>query len=580
MREERLQKAIELGLVPDSTTLAPDPESHRAWNDLNAGEKAYWARVMQVNAGMMEAADFHIGRLLEHIDGKGELDNTLVIVTSDNGAEFNVIGPKPGPLGWAERLWMLSEGWDTTLENLGLPGSMGAIGAEWASVSSAPFRHYKFSSGDGGLRVPLVISGPGIENSGIREGRAHVADLAPTILDAAGVAYAPGELYGRSLWPILAGKAEVVYGEGDAFGFEVSGNAAMFRGDWKIARVTPPLGDGEWRLYDLSADPGESTDLAAANPDLLEDMLNEYRSYSESVGVFEPGPEYSATNQILSNSMRNFLLLNWYIILAAVLILAVLIVYFGLPRLLTALGLHPHYRIPAFSLPGKRALIVTTSHGVLGDSGKATGVFGSEMSVPYYAFLDAGMEVDIASVKGGKIPVEPRSMGWPLATGADYRFRKDSAASSKMSNSIPIDRVDPSKYDVVFLSGGWGAAYDFAQSSDLAELVTAANANGAILGTVCHGALGLVNARAPDGSSLIEGRAVTGVTDKQIQQLGIEITPKHPETELRAMNSKFEAKSAFRDMFATHVVVDGNLVTGQNQNSGAETSHRILELLA
>lgn len=255
-------------------------------------------------------------------------------------------------------------------------------------------------------------------------------------------------------------------------------------------------------------------------------------------------------------------------------------VYLGLPRALTAMGFHPHYEIPEYSLSGKRALVVATSHAVLGNTGDATGVFGSEMTVPYYAFLDAGMNVDIASIKGGEIPVEPNSMGWPLASEADYRFMEDAVAMAKLTKSIPIDRIDPSKYDVVFLSGGWGAAFDFAQSSTLADVVTAANANDAVIGSVCHGALGLVNAKAKDGSPLIEGRVVTGVTDVQIRQLGVETTPKHPETELRATNAKFEANTAFFDIFATHVAVDGNLVTGQNQNSGAETAHRILELLA
>jgi putative intracellular protease/amidase len=272
--------------------------------------------------------------------------------------------------------------------------------------------------------------------------------------------------------------------------------------------------------------------------------------------------------------------MSWLkIILIAIPILAI-VVYFGLPRALSAMGLHPHYDIPEFDMAGKRALVITTSHDTLGETGKATGVFGSEMSVPYYAFLDAGMEVDIASIKGGEIPVEPRSMSWPMGTDADYRFKKDTVAMAKLTNSISVADVDISKYDAIFLSGGWGAAYDFAQSKDLAALVTAANADGDVIGSVCHGALGLVNAKDTDGTPLLEGRTVTGVTDNQINQLGISMTPKHPETELRAAKANFEANTAFRDMFATHVTVDGNLVTGQNQNSGAEAAHRMLEILA
>ncbi|MEO1700549.1 MAG: type 1 glutamine amidotransferase domain-containing protein [Pseudomonadota bacterium] len=256
------------------------------------------------------------------------------------------------------------------------------------------------------------------------------------------------------------------------------------------------------------------------------------------------------------------------------------IVYFGLPTTLRAMGFHPHYDIPEFDLAGHRALIVTTSHDTLGETGRATGVVGSEMTVTYYAFLDAGLEVEIVSIEGGEIPVEPRSMGWPVATPDDRRFLNDAAAMEMLRNSRSVSEVDPDDYDVIFMSGGWGASYDLAQSAELAEVITRANANGAILGSVCHGALGLVNATDVDGSPLIEGRRVTGVTDKQIAELGIQFTPMHPETELRATNADFEAKTGWRDFLAMHSVVDGNLVTGQNQNSGYETAHRILELLA
>jgi putative intracellular protease/amidase len=263
----------------------------------------------------------------------------------------------------------------------------------------------------------------------------------------------------------------------------------------------------------------------------------------------------------------------------------IVIIYLGLPKALNTFGLHPHYDMPAYDLSGKRALIVTTSHGVLSEKvgdkeAKATGVFGSELSIPYYALLDAGIEVDIASIKGGEIPIEPNSMGWPLAAAEDKRFKKDAVALAKIAHSIPISQIDVTQYDVVFMSGGWGAAYDMGRSAELADVVTKANTKDAVISAVCHGALGLINAKAKDGSSLIAGRSVTGVTDLQVKQLGIDITPMHPETELRKAKAHYESNTAFRDIFATHVVVDGNLVTGQNQNSSAETVHHILKILS
>ena len=103
-----------------------------------------------------------------------------------------------------------------------------------------------------------------------------------------------------------------------------------------------------------------------------------------------------------------------------------------------------------------------------------------------------------------------------------------------------------------------------------------------MIGGVCHGVLGLVNARARDGELLIAGRRMTGVTDKQVKELGIEITPLHPETELRKAGAIYESQTAFKDIFATHVTVDDEqrFVTGQNQNSGLEASHMMMQILA
>ncbi len=272
--------------------------------------------------------------------------------------------------------------------------------------------------------------------------------------------------------------------------------------------------------------------------------------------------------------------MKWLTIVVVILAVLGLVVWKGLPRALTAMGLHPHFDAPPIHVPGKRALVITTSHATLGEGGRATGVFGSEMSVPYYAFLDAGMAVDIASIKGGAIPVEPWSMGWPLATDADRRFNNDSVAQAKLAHSIPVSMISAGDYDLIYMAGGWGAAYDLGQSQDLGALITRANAQGVILGSVCHGALGFLQAKNPDGTPFLVGRHVTGVTDKQVKELGISMTPLHPEREMRAAQADVEGATASRDVFATLVVVDGNLVTGQNQNSGAETAYRMMQALA
>ena len=261
-------------------------------------------------------------------------------------------------------------------------------------------------------------------------------------------------------------------------------------------------------------------------------------------------------------------------------LVGVVFIRFGLPGVLHAAGLHPDYERGDFALEGRRVLLVATNHDVLGETGDPTGVAISEVTEPYYDFLDAGMQVDLASPRGGVIPVDPGSLLWLLSTPSVERYRGDPALQSKLENSIPISDVDVSEYDAVFLAGGWGAAYDLGYSDALGEKITEANANGAVIGGVCHGPLGLLRAKAPDGSPLVAGRRLTAVTDKQVQELGIDVTPQHPERELRAAGALFESETAFQDLFATHVVVDENLVTGQNQNSGGEAAQSVMELLS
>ncbi len=252
-----------------------------------------------------------------------------------------------------------------------------------------------------------------------------------------------------------------------------------------------------------------------------------------------------------------------------------------LRRLVQRLGMHPEDPAAASTpaLLGGRALIVCTNHGVL-DIGKPTGVFASEMTVPYYVFLDAGMEVDVASPAGGSIPVDPLSLKPILRSDDDDRFLADEVLRAKVTDSVAIGQLDMADYDIVFLAGGWGAAFDFGVSEDLARQVTSANELGRAIGGVCHGPLGLRNAVATDGRPLVEGRRISAVTDKQVRELGIGSTPQHPETEMRAQGARFESTTRFRDPFANHWVVDGNLVTGQNQNAGPMVARELLQLVA
>ncbi|HSL22657.1 MAG TPA: type 1 glutamine amidotransferase domain-containing protein [Vicinamibacterales bacterium] len=250
-------------------------------------------------------------------------------------------------------------------------------------------------------------------------------------------------------------------------------------------------------------------------------------------------------------------------------------------HLLRQFGIHPRdpeaAALDALDMAGTRALCVATNHGVL-DIGVATGVFASELTVPYYLFLDAGMHVDVASPQGGIIPVDPLSMEAPIRTPHDDRLLGDPVLRQKLMNSLRIADLDFASYDIIFFAGGWGAAFDLGQSDPLGLKVGEAYAAERVIGGICHGPLGLLRGRTPDGELIVKGRRMTAVTDKQIRELGIAITPLHPETALRQAGARFEGKShPARDFFANHFVVDGDLITGQNQNAGPMVARLMMQ---
>jgi len=247
-------------------------------------------------------------------------------------------------------------------------------------------------------------------------------------------------------------------------------------------------------------------------------------------------------------------------------------------RLLQRFGVHPEDPdAVSLDMKGFKALCIATNHAVL-DVGVATGVFASELTVPYYLFLDAGMQVDVASPLGGIVPVDPLSLKEMIRTPQDDRLLDDAVFRGKLTNSLAIADIDFTAYDIVYFAGGWGAAFDLGQSVRLGQKVSDAYAAGRVLGGICHGPLGLLRGRTPQGELIVKGRRLTAVTDKQVRQLGIEITPLHPETALRQAGARFESQThPARDFFANHYVADGDLITGQNQNAGPMVARLMMQ---
>lgn len=331
LREARWTRAKQLGLIPETADLAAMHPDLRVWDSLSAEEQALFARSMAVNAGMIEAMDHHIGRLIDYLRETGAHDNTVYVVTSDNGPE-----PSNPLASAAFRVWMQFNDYEWALEGMGTQGSYGFIGPEWASAAAAPGDLFKFYMSEGGIRVPLIMTGPGIVPGRRVDSQALVTDLTPTLLDLAGVPARDGgrPMTGRSLQPVLAGAATQTYGPDDPIGMEVSGNSALIKGDLKLVRNLSRWGAARWQLFDIAADPGETRDLSDIMPERFQELLADYDAYAEAMGVL-PVPKGYDMHQAVEESATERALqrYGWMLALLALAILALLYVLYRLVRL-------------------------------------------------------------------------------------------------------------------------------------------------------------------------------------------------------------------------------------------------------
>ena len=310
MREQRRLAAEEAGVIPENTEVIVTPGT-LDWNALTEEQREHHARRMEVYAGMVDAMDMHIGRLMTYLESIGEYENTIFIFTSDNGAEGS---PLINPTGnsvldpWFERV-----GYETGIENLGEKGSWVGIGPSNATIAASPLAYYKFHANEGGLRVPLVMSGPGISQRGeLSDEFVFVTDLAPTILNLAGVNDHGGSWQTREVEPIvgkdfssyLQGQAGPIHTASEPIGYEMGGSGALFKGDYKIVINKFEQNESEWHLFNIKTDPGEANDLAEAEPELLAEMLADYEQWASSNNVL-PMPEgYNRARTILPGYRR------------------------------------------------------------------------------------------------------------------------------------------------------------------------------------------------------------------------------------------------------------------------------------
>jgi len=298
VRQARLKRQVELGIVPAGTQLAepmwtsPDPEL------LDPEGRALLARKMELYAGLVENFDHHIGRLVAHLKEIGEYENTVFIVFGDNGAEgsdlFRMITGTPGTpdFKFAQEHWPRRDPADW-----GEPGSYVAYGPMWAQVSMTPFSQFKGWLGEGGIRNALIVSGPVVKRApgSINNGRMHVADIMPTLLGIAGAPYpatregkALPPLIGKSWSAVLAGSADSPRSAQDYMAWELFGNRAVLQGDWKLRWQYRPFGKEAWELFNLAEDPAERNDLAAAQPEKVRELTALWDHYVKANNVVLP----------------------------------------------------------------------------------------------------------------------------------------------------------------------------------------------------------------------------------------------------------------------------------------------------
>lgn len=285
LRERRLKRQAELGLI-DPKTAAHDFDLAKRWDSLSLEQKARDSRRMEVYAAMVDRMDQGIGKVIHALKETGELDDTVVLFLADNGAEGSNLFERS--MNMLNGVYAAA---DNRIENIGAATSYEAIGPGWAEAATAPLWRVKGYQTEGGTRVVSFLSGPGIK-PGIGKAYTNVADVTPTFLDLAHVAAPKGTFAGRTVQPIrgrswagwLQGKATQVYPATQAIGGELFGGRGLRQGDWKLV----DNGDGQWQLFDLASDPGETRDLAAEQPQRLAALAKAWDDYAKDVGVILP----------------------------------------------------------------------------------------------------------------------------------------------------------------------------------------------------------------------------------------------------------------------------------------------------
>ena len=224
----------------------------------------------------------------------------------------------------------------------------------------------------------------------------------------------------------------------------------------------------------------------------------------------------------------------------------------------------------------KKVLFVLPSHDKLGDTGQKTGYWLEEFASPFYEFIDNGYDVTIASPKGGKPPVDPKSLQPENQTEYTKRLQADQEAKEKLENTLILREVSPDEYDTLFLPGGHGPMWDLSQDKDLKKLVERFYNNNKIISAVCHGPAGLIQATDKNGDSILKNKRITGFTNDEEEFVKLDKTvPFSLENKLKELGGHFEKTENFKPF----IVSDGQIITGQNPASSFLAARKVVEVL-
>ena len=294
IREQRIEKLKSLGVLSEDHPVSPRFPGVPAWDMVPDEAKLVQTNRMAAYGGMIEHMDAHIGRVIEHLKETGQYDNTIIIYMTDNGPDWsqpNIAAPD----------WYNERYPKTDVGDIGVEGSYSSYGPPWAQVAAAHLSGFKTFSTEGGLRVPFVIRYPEWIEAGQADEFVFVTDLSATLLEIAGAEH-PGTSYegreifpmnAKSVLPFMRGETSTHRSEDDWVGYELFGNSALFKGDYKAVRLGAWLqavgvqGGGSWQLYNITEDPSELHDLSQEEPELLAELIAHYSEYSESLGIID-----------------------------------------------------------------------------------------------------------------------------------------------------------------------------------------------------------------------------------------------------------------------------------------------------